>query len=111
MKYPKKVDKYIDCDKWDELREKLAEIEHQRWADWQAYLHSKLHIRITSNSCDYIMQESDYKHWERQIITPYSELTEKEKDSDREQVDRYFPLLKDFVYQLLTKRECADENF
>ena len=25
----------------EELFEKLADIEHQRWADWQKYVHSK----------------------------------------------------------------------
>jgi hypothetical protein len=31
--------------------------------------------------------------WERQSETPYSDLAEKEKQSDREQVDRYLPTI------------------
>ena len=33
------------------------------------------------------------KRWDRQIAKPYSKLSKKEKASDREQVDRYFPLV------------------
>ena len=33
------------------------------------------------------------RRWERQIETPYHELSEKEKNSDREQVDRYWKLI------------------
>jgi hypothetical protein len=31
--------------------------------------------------------------WENQIATPYSELSEAEKESDREQVRKYLPLI------------------
>jgi hypothetical protein len=31
--------------------------------------------------------------WEKQIGTPYSELSDKEKESDREQVRKYLPLI------------------
>jgi hypothetical protein len=34
--------------------------------------------------------------WERQIDTSYDELTEKEKMSDREQVNKYWPLIAAF---------------
>ena len=75
----------------DELYEKLAAIEHERWADWQKYVHS---ICIRNNVGDFIIPFGMVDHWERQINTPYADLSEKEKDSDREQVDRYWDLLK-----------------
>ena len=31
--------------------------------------------------------------WERLIETPYAQLTDKEKESDREQVRRYLPVV------------------
>ena len=31
--------------------------------------------------------------WERQIATDYADLSEKEKESDRDQVRRYWPLI------------------
>ena len=38
--------------------------------------------------------------WQRQIDTPYNELTEKEKDSDREQVMNYIPLISSELSEL-----------
>lgn len=34
------------------------------------------------------------ERWERQIDTPYASLSENEKESDREQVYSYLPLIK-----------------
>lgn len=80
----------------DELREKLAAIEHQRWADWQRYVHSVCYENkgIGGEPTGELTIPSELaKGWERQIGTPYHELSEKEKDSDREQVDRYWQLI------------------
>ena len=74
----------------EELFEKLSEIEHQRWADWQKYVHNK----GTKNDDGSITLPSHLViQWERQINTPYAELSEREKESDREQVKRYFHLI------------------
>lgn len=70
--------------------EELAHIEHERWSHWQRYMHSKgnrkpdgsLHI-----PADLVAK------WDLQIETPYSELSEKEKESDREQVRKYLPTI------------------
>ena len=81
----------------DDLKEQLADIEHQRWADWQKYLHSKMSSVIHPEVNNYegkFLSDEDFEHWERQIATDYKDLSEKEKDSDREQVDRYLPLIK-----------------
>jgi len=82
----------------NELFEKLASIEHERWADWQKYLHSKLgyneYKKDGKTYACYTMEAGDYEHWNRQIDTDYKELPEAEKDSDREQVMRYWHLIK-----------------
>lgn len=78
MKYPK-----------NELFEKLAEIEHERWSDWQHHLHSK----CANIAGSLVIRLEDVQHWERQIRTNYKDLSEKEKDSDREQVMRYWHLI------------------
>ena len=46
--------------------------------------------------------KKENKKWE---ATSYANLSEKEKDSDREQVDRYIPLLKSFICQLLDEQK------
>lgn len=76
-----------------ELFEKLAAIEHERWADWQRYIHSKLQKNIEDR--DFFRLPSFWRErWERQINTPYSELSEQEKEADREQVRRYWNLIR-----------------
>ena len=76
----------------NELFEKLAAIEHERWADWQKYVHSK----CRSNAFGGLVIPSILvEQWERQIYTPYSMLSEKEKESDRDQVRRYWDLVQD----------------
>ena len=63
------------------LIEKLAELEHQQWAHWTRYL----------------MNNFDNDHielWDRLCDTPYMELTEKEKDSDREWAYRIIKITK-----------------
>lgn len=73
-----------------ELREQLAAIEHERWASWQRYMHS---VASPNNDGSLTIPASFIERWERQITTPYAELAEWEKASDREQVDRYWPLV------------------
>lgn len=73
----------------EELIEKLAAIEHERWADWQRWCHKVLRGNNPSPEQGDILER-----WDRQIETPYSELSEAEKESDREQVQRYLPLIR-----------------
>lgn len=79
----------------ESLYEQLAAIEHERWASWQRYLHSKCTVQIaTDRDPGALVIPSGYvaNLW-RLIDTPYSDLTEREKASDREQVDRYWHLV------------------
>lgn len=77
----------------NELREELASIEHERWADWQKYCHSVLRNAPILK----LSQEDILVRWDRQINTPYEQLTDKEKASDMEQVNRYWNLIEDHV--------------
>ena len=76
MNYPK-----------NELFEKLADIEHQRWAEWQEHCH-----KVLRENCPSLRLEKTLERWDRQIKTNYSDLSEEEKNSDREQVMRYWDL-------------------
>lgn len=78
------------------LLESLAAIEHERWSHWQRYMHSK-GVRQPDGSMLLSAELTD--HWERQMETPYVELSDKEKESDREQVRKYLPLIVDALTQ------------
>ncbi len=71
-----------------EFVEKGANLEHDRWARWQSWCH-----KILRGSCPSPKLERVLKHWDRQIATPYSELSEQEKESDRKETRDYIPLL------------------
>ena len=73
-----------------ELIERLASAEHASWARWQSYLFSKCE-RLSDGSM--IIPGHLVKHWQRQIDTPYEQLSEKEKQSDREEVARILPII------------------
>lgn len=75
----------------EELREQLAAIEHERWADWQRWVHARGGKDPRSGALT--IPASIVERWERQIETPYDQLSEDEKDEDRRQVDRYWPLI------------------
>lgn len=75
-----------------DLIERLAAVEHERWASWQRYVHD--HCERQPDGSLVIPAELASR-WEMQIETMYAELSELEKDSDREQVHRYLPVLLD----------------
>jgi hypothetical protein len=75
------------------LVERLAAVEHERWSHWQRYLHNKCVPQ--GNDGTLLIPANFVKRWQKQIDTPYSELTEEEKESDREQVRKYLPLIVD----------------
>jgi len=50
--------------------EKFAELEHYQWAVWTKYMINN-------------WTKENIERWKRQIKTPYSKLSEKEKESDR----------------------------
>lgn len=79
------------------LVEQLAAIEHERWSHWQRYMHEKA---IKQSDGSLIIPRELVRKWELQIATPYSELTEEEKSSDREQVARYLPLIRNALEDL-----------
>ena len=63
------------------LRERLAALEHEQWAHWTRHL------------LDHLTPEN-VERWRRQIDTPYDQLSEPEKDSDREWADRVLELVR-----------------
>jgi hypothetical protein len=72
------------------LLEQLASIEHERWSHWQRYLHSKC-IRQPDGSL--LMPADLVERWQKQVETKYTDLGDQEKESDREQVRKYLPVI------------------
>lgn len=70
--------------------EKLAAVEHERWAHWQRYVHNHCERRPDGSL---VIPPDLARQWSAQIETPYSDLSDAEKDSDREQVRRYLPVI------------------
>ena len=72
------------------LLEVLAAVEHERWAHWQRYVHSRC---ARSEDGSLVIPAELVERWTAQVSTPYAELSEPEKESDREQVRKYLPLI------------------
>lgn len=73
-----------------DLLENLAAVEHERWAHWQRYVHSRC---ARSEDGSLTIPADLVARWTAQMQTPYAELSDEEKESDREQVRRYLPVI------------------
>jgi hypothetical protein len=74
----------------DGLIEQLAAVEHERWSHWQRYVHSK---GVLQPDGSLLLPADLVARWENQIERKYTELDDQEKESDREQVRKYLPLI------------------
>jgi hypothetical protein len=70
--------------------DRLAAVEHERWTHWQRYVHDQCQ-RTDDGSL--VIPAELVRRWSAQIETPYPELSEAERESDRDQVRRYLPLI------------------
>lgn len=81
---------------WEEkFIEEGARIEHERWAKWQNYLHSFLEWNNDLKA--WVLPHEKKDRWQRQVNTPYSMLSEQEKESDRKEVRTYLPMIRKVV--------------
>lgn len=76
-----------------ELIELLSSKEHQRWAKWQKYLHS---CCVKNDDGSLTIPKDKVERWERQIKTDYENLSEKEMESDRNQVIETLDTIKNY---------------
>jgi len=74
-----------------DLKEKLASKAHDIWAQWTNYF---LYTCGKINQDGSITIPKEFvDRWTKQIQTNYLELTEKEKDSDREIIEKYLDII------------------
>ena len=82
------------------LREKLAALCHEQWSHWMEYLYGKcdntISIYSVQGKTQAIIPKEFTERWYRQMMTPYEELSEKEKESDRVEADKFIKLLKEY---------------
>jgi len=62
------------------MLEDVAALEHEQWAHWTRYMLDNL-------------TPENVARWRRQIATPYAELSDTEKMSDREWASRVIRLV------------------
>ena len=74
------------------LVDQLAAIEHERWAHWQRYMHGKA---LRQDDGTLVISAELVERWEKQIETPYANLSADEQKSDKEQVERYLPIIEE----------------
>ena len=72
--------------------DRLAVVEHERWAHWQRYLHAQCE---RNEGGSLVIPAELVARWSAQMDTPFRQLTEAERESDRDQVRRYLPLIVD----------------
>ena len=70
---------------WLNLREEIAEVEHNIWTTWAKTILEKESISIERQ-----------QRWGTFFI-PYNELPEKEKNKDRKQADKVIEIIKRYV--------------
>lgn len=74
--------------------DRLAAVEHERWAHWQRYMHEN-GTRLDDGSL--VLPAELVERWDEQIARPFHALSPEEQESDREQVRRYVPLVAELL--------------
>jgi len=72
------------------LREAVAAYAHEAWSGWMLHLFRQGQTLVTG---EYVTPKYYAERWKRQAGTPYAELPESEKDSDRAEADKILALV------------------
>jgi len=77
-----------------ELIEQLADKEHERWSHWMRYLFQICPKHTDGSTC---IPPLLVDRWMRQAHTAYANLSEQEKQSDRDEVAKILPIIKAYA--------------
>lgn len=75
----------------DEIRETLSDVQHDIWAHWMRWQFS---VCTPNEDGSMTIPAEKVQRWARQMNTEYRNLTDRERDSDREQADKIIAALK-----------------
>ena len=73
-----------------EQREVLADKVHEVWVKWMKYQSTK---GVKNSDGSFTINADSIERWERQMNTPYVDLTEEEKTSDRNIANEYMDII------------------
>ena len=88
----------------EKLREMLANYSHDAWSQWMKYLFKN---GTFNDDGTFTIPGWATHRWSVQSATPYKNLTEKEKDSDRKEADMMIEIFNNAV--LAKVQTIADE--
>lgn len=88
----------MNLEVWKEkvLIEKLAELEHEQWVHWMKYQEKKVGYVTDMSMDEWYRRQETWKRWKKLMETPYAELTEEQKKSDREWAKKVVDVLKTY---------------
>jgi len=78
------------------LRETVAQLCHAQWAGWMEWMFEKVSL-VLKEPPDPEYPETWIARWQRQMKTPYSYLSEQEKESDRREADKFIRLFQELT--------------
>ena len=76
------------------LREELANLAHERWSHWMRYMFQQGRRNPDGT---WMMPADKAARWTRQMVTPYADLPESEKDSDRIEAEKIFEIIRPYL--------------
>ncbi len=88
----------------EDMIEQLADKEHASWARWMKYLFDQCKAQ-PDGSLRLPLRFA--LHWQRQVVTPYATLSEREKQSDREEVAHILPIIDEALAKAVDTRNKA----
>ena len=72
------------------LREALSDVQHEIWSHWMIWQFSCCQ---QNDDGSVTIPAAKVERWTRQMNTPYSELSDGERESDRHQADKILKVL------------------
>jgi hypothetical protein len=77
----------------DDLREGLAALAHNQWSGWMFYMFKQCTLNEDGTST---IPARAVKRWQRQMSTPYSQLPESERESDKQEADKVITVIEQY---------------